>query len=98
LLAITSVIEDGNATRIRQMPEGNLNIILKDGSSELAFSTDGSLLAISGLNTSLWSTVDGRQVVTLPDASPFGQLAFSPDGRLLAQLSADGVLRLWGVP
>ena len=98
LLAITSVIDGGNATRIRQMPEGNLNMVLKDGSTQLAFSADGSLLAISGLGTAVWNTSDGTQSALLSSASPFGQLAFSPDGRLLAQLSADGVLRLWGVP
>jgi WD40 repeat protein len=98
LLAITSVIEGRNATRIRQMPEGSLNVILKDGSTELAFSPDASLLAISGPSTNLWSTTDGTQLAALPDASPFGRLAFSPDGHLLAQLSPDGILRLWGVP
>ncbi len=98
LLAITSVIDGGNATRIRQMPDGSLNTILKDGSTELAFSPDASLLAISGLNTGLWDTAAGSKVAALQDASPFGRLAFSPDGHLLAQLSEDGILRLWGVP
>ena len=98
LLAITSVIDGADATRIRQMPEGSLNVILKDGSTELAFSPDGTLLAISGLNTVVWNAADGTQAASLPDASPFGRLAFSADGRLLAQLSADGIIRLWGVP
>jgi len=98
LLAITSVIDGRNATRIRQMPEGNLNLVLKDGSTQLAFSADGSLLAISGLSTTVWNISDGTQSAQLPSASPFGRLAFSPDGRFLAQLSADSVLRLWGVP
>jgi len=98
LLAITSVIEGGNATRIRQMPDGDLNLIIKDGSTELAFSPDASLLAISGPTTILWNTADGTPAFILPDASPFGRLAFSSDGRLLAQLSPNGILRLWGVP
>ena len=58
----------------------------------------GSLLAISDLLTTLWNSSDGSAAVVLPGASPFGRLAFSPDGRLLAQLSPDGILRLWGVP
>ncbi|MDR3573946.1 MAG: WD40 repeat domain-containing protein [Anaerolineaceae bacterium] len=98
LLAITSVIDGSDATRIRSMPDGSLNSVVKDGSTELAFSPDGRLLAISAEGTTLWNTADGSRAAVLPDASPFGRLAFSPDGRLLAQLSADGILRLWGVP
>ncbi len=66
--------------------------------SSLAFSPDGSLLAVSGGRISLWSTAGGRPVAEVPLPVSHGQVAFSPDGKLLLLSTWDGVVYVWAVP
>lgn len=63
----------------------------------LTFSPDGRLLAVAGARPTLISHA-GSVIHALPgsDAGPLGAPAFSPDSRLLAIPSGDGV-RLWRV-
>src|SRR4249919_2711209 len=67
----------------------------------MAFSPDGSLLATScGDGTLwLWDTATGRALATrhATSSTRFGAsgVAFSPDGRLLATAGGDGTVRLW---
>ncbi len=63
----------------------------------IAFSPDGGLLAITnGRAAQLWDTATGR-----PHTPPLnlrriiGAIVFSPDGKLLATHSIEGVSRLW---
>ncbi|MFG2874277.1 WD40 repeat domain-containing protein [Streptomyces sp. NPDC048337] len=67
---------------------------------DLAFSPDGTLLAIAahdGLR--LWNHVTREPVATLVDSgSAVRGVAFSPDGGLLAATGADGTVRLWLSP
>ena len=65
--------------------------------SEVAFSSDGKLLATVGTDGTvrLWNPATGKPVrALLPASTGLGGgvrgLAFSPDGKLLASAGADG--------
>jgi WD40 repeat protein len=79
--------------------------------NSIAFSPDGTLLAASAVNgatVQVWSTARLTRVAAFsdtqqtPDPPQFGggvfMLAFSPDGRLLAVVGIDGLVRIFGVP
>jgi WD40 repeat protein len=67
----------------------------------LQFSPDGSLLAIGTYQGrfSLWDVETGQELVTLGDNSRgdagINDLAFSPDGMVLAGACDDGYVRVW---
>jgi WD40 repeat protein len=63
----------------------------------LAFSPDGSLLAVgTQANWQLWSVAE-RRLLHQEETGAYA-VAFSPDGRLLAIGGTDGTVHLWGVP
>ncbi len=71
----------------------------------IAFSPDGSRLAIagtSGRNSStlgIWDVATGEEQLEQPGhAGPIAQLTFSPDGRRLATASSDQTICLWEIP
>ena len=49
--------------------------------ASLAFSPDGSLLAVTGQDITLWDTAESEQIAALPIRRPFGEITFSPTGR-----------------
>src|SRR5262249_43552687 len=65
----------------------------------LSFSPDGSLLALSTVNTvRLFDAATGKELRVLGGGNVFGRAAaFSPDGKLLVTGTFDGSLRLWRV-
>jgi WD40 repeat protein len=79
--------------------------------NSVAFSPDGTLLAVSALKDTtmqVWSTARLTRVAAFSDIqqTPYPpqlgggalMIAFSPDGRLLAAAGADGLIRLYSVP
>lgn len=62
------------------------------------FSPRGDILAVSGMDISLWSVNDGKLLKRLSNPVPYGDLHFSPDGRLLVVAGWESALFLWGVP
>jgi WD40 repeat protein len=70
-------------------------------SSSVAFSPDGSLLAIGYLEgvVEIWNLATGTLQQTLSHNAPgnISALAFSPDGKLLASGSVNKTIKLWEV-
>jgi WD40 repeat protein len=68
-----------------------------EGLANAAFSPTGKSLAVgAGNSIILWDLASGRTVRSLGSTSSLsGSIAFSPDGKLLAAGSADGLIYLW---
>ncbi|MGZ4407707.1 MAG: WD40 repeat domain-containing protein [Gaiellaceae bacterium] len=58
---------------------------------------DSSLVATTGDDESVrvWDVRNGKQLAVLDAGVPLGGVAFSPNGDLLAAVSADGFTRVW---
>jgi WD40 repeat protein len=77
-----------------------LRVLPLRGVKDMAFSPDGTLLAIAraGGTTLLWNPRTRRIASELPDAKKGADVvAFSPDGRLLATGGIDSGVRIWTV-
>jgi WD40 repeat protein len=89
---------------------GTLQTGLTTRTNSMAFSPDGTLLAVSGLGDTtfqIWSATTLKRVAVVSDTQhtqhteSFGgvlSMAFSPDGRLLATADADADIRIYTVP
>jgi WD40 repeat protein len=73
---------------------------LHPGLFELEFSPDSSLLVTgSGDDVHIRSAESGKLLLSLPGHNSFvSDMAFSPDGTILASISDDGSVLLWGIP
>jgi WD40 repeat protein len=70
------------------------------GVGSMAFSPDGSSLALPGENhtVTVWDAAAGKPLVTLSgQRAAVSCVAFAPDGRQLAVASRDGTVALWDV-
>lgn len=75
---------------------GALRTVLAAGSAELRTVAIGErLIAAGGAPITLWERASGRKLVELPTKLVARALAFSPDGKTLAALTADGEVSLW---
>ena len=81
-----------------------LQTITQDGIIEaLDFSPDGSQLGVASAGSGdrdgvakMWSVPDGKELFNLSkQAGPVNDIAFSPDGKLIATAGEDGVIYFW---
>ena len=81
------------------LPEGATARLGKGWISEIAYSPDGTLLAVAGsIGIWLYDTATHQEVALLTGhTSKVSSIAFSPDGRTLASGSGDGTVLLWDV-
>ncbi len=73
------------------------------GSGLLAFNKESALLAVSAgapaRQVAFWNAITGTPLTVLPTRpADLRQIAFSPDGKLLALRLSDAALELWGAP
>ncbi len=84
-------------TLYRAWKRSKVSSFSAEGNS-LAFSPDGSLLAVAGQDITLWNTEEGKQITALAVPRAFGSVEFSPQGDILILAAWDGVVTLWGIP
>jgi len=94
--ALTQALAEFLAASVWDLTTGE-EVFRIDASAPPAFSPDGALLAIATLGNQpkLFDTATGEQLNESESSlSPFGFIAFSPDGRTLAEESGS-VVDLW---
>jgi hypothetical protein len=68
---------------------------------EITFSPDGAMLALYGppstADATLWNATDGREIASLPFGTDPSDVAFSPNGQLLAVAERFGGVGLWDI-
>jgi WD40 repeat protein/serine/threonine protein kinase len=66
--------------------------------SQVAFSTDGKLLATVSRDNlvKVWNAQTGQEIITLP-VSKIAHVVFSPEGRHLACIAQDGSVHVWNI-
>ena len=101
LLAAASQTSSGSFVKVWNLKTGALRFVLpsRSGPAEaLAFSPDGTALALAGTSGSLtlWDLTGRRVPRVLPGgAGPLYAVAFSPDGATVAAASDGGSVLLW---
>ena len=99
----TFVTSDARTVRLWNTYTGAQIVTLNTPADAAAFAPDGETLAIGEGNEdkkiSLWNLAKQERMATLKGHKYIiYQLAFSPDGAILASGDAGGVIRLWELP
>jgi WD40 repeat protein/tRNA A-37 threonylcarbamoyl transferase component Bud32 len=84
-----AAISVDNANRVT-----SLAILDESNAKQVAWSPDGSLLAIAASNLCIYDAHTRQPIYTMNDVSWAGGLAFSADGSMLAAAAYDGI-RVW---
>ncbi|MHC1575090.1 MAG: WD40 repeat domain-containing protein [Candidatus Methanogasteraceae archaeon] len=86
-----SVISPGNAADVLFLQS------LEGGARQIAWSSDGKLLALADSHTCLYDAETFEQIYEFRSVVWAKDIAFSPDGTMLASATHEGV-KLWDVP
>jgi WD40 repeat protein len=94
------VSASGDSVRVWDLAAGSEIRRFADQGTEIlsvALSADSGVLASgSAAGTRLWDLATGKPSLTLENGTPAAsEVQFSPDGKLLAAASRDGLVRLW---
>ncbi len=93
------IVENGRQGVVLQaVGETQPLLALPGEGSSLTFSPQGDLLAVSGLDVSLWDTHSGQLLQKVENPAPHARVGFSPDGKLMLLSAGDGRFYIWGVP
>ena len=104
VFCLTTLLFFNNATFAQDspqwhLPDGAIARLGKGTIEEIAYSPDGSLLAVGGsIGIWLYDTTTYQEITLLTGhTETVRSVAFSPDGLTLASGSRDGTVRLWDV-
>ena len=98
ILAVEAIDTWREIITIRKSSEGDILQTLDVSGGSVAFSRDEKILALAGRSITLWNMESGEMLLEMDSPTSYGEIFFSPDGRMLALSAWDGVLTLWGVP
>ena len=84
----------GGAVNVYHVPDGELIQNFPLEAFRLAFSPDGSVLAMAGRDLTLWNTADGELLLRISDYPCCGEIFFPDDGVSLVQVQTDGTVQV----
>lgn len=97
VLFFRSYSEDGSPVTFANPLTGKVMNQLVIPPGELAVSTSGSLLAVSGLQLQFYSLPDGNLLHSMDIGSLYAHVFFNRENTLLTTITWDGVVQLWGI-